>query len=84
MREGEKAAQTPAVAFRVAVQKLTPLYMLLEIHHDRFTKGELKMMIEEFEVAARNSFVRYAEETGVQYMRDVYGKIVKWRSLLLP
>ena len=84
LREGEKAAQTPAVAFRVAVQKLTPLYMLLEIHHDRFTKGELKMMIEEFEVAARNSFVRYAEETGVQYMRDVYGKIVKWRSLLLP
>lgn len=84
LREGEKAAKTPPVALRVAVQKLTPLYMLLEIHHDRFTKGELKKMIEEFEVAARNSFVRYAEETGVQYMRDVYGKIVKWRSLLLP
>ena len=84
LRKGENAAGSKKIALRVTAQKLTPLYMLLEIFIDKFSKEQLRDLIGEFEKAARETFVLYTEETGIQYMRDIRNKLVKWRSLLLP
>ena len=84
LRQGENAAGSKKIALRVTAQKLTPLYMLLEIFIDKFSKEQLRELIGEFEKAARETFVLYTEETGIQYMRDIRNKLVKWRSLLLP
>lgn len=84
LREGERAAKTKKVALRVAAQKLTPLYLLLELYAEKLERSELKSAIEEFERAARENMVLYTAETGVQYMCEIHGKLIKWRSLLLP
>ena len=70
------------VALRVDRERLTPLYLYLEIYAFETDKTLLKQYINMFEKTCLENNIVYKSEHGAEYSRDVETVISAWRSLL--
>lgn len=82
LTEGEKNAKSKLVALRVARERLTPIYLLLECFALQLSREELDGYVSLFEKDCEESGILYATEVAAYYMTDLETKIVKWRGLL--
>lgn len=72
------------VKLRVARERLTPMYLLVELYGEEMEKGELSYYVEEFTKDVLENNVAYYAEHGPEYFtKDMHAKLTEWRSLLI-
>ena len=72
------------VKLRIARERLTPLYLLVELYGEDLDKNTLAEYIEIFAKDTLENNIAYFAEHGPEYFaKDMHAKVTQWRSLLL-
>ena len=69
-------------ALRIDRERLTPLYLYLEIYAFETEKDTLRQYIDMFEKTCLDNNIVYRAEHGAEYSKDIETALAKWRSLL--
>ncbi len=84
LTKGIVNAKEEKVKLRIVRERLTPIYLLVEIYGEELEKEYLKNLIDTFYQDALNNNVSYYAEHGPEnYNKDMHAKITQWRSLII-
>ena len=84
LTDGVNAAKDKKVKMRIARERLTPLYLLVELYGEELDKKFLKNLIDTFsQDVLENNVAYYAEHGPENYNKDMHAKITQWRALLI-